>query len=179
MVYCAENVPAFARMTPAAFFPCLDEYGQFRHREWPEKVHADADFAIQRAKEEKDLAAHPGPKGWDKWGGWADGPQQPKTGGFSTTKWNGKWWIVDPDGHLWWSHGPVRVTPSGATTALDGRLRHALLGDHRRHLAGWLRPVSDPGREGRLKKLKFPLARFGKVCYTTIVFNPTGSSFIG
>ena len=116
----AENVPAFARMTPAEFFPCIDEYGQFRHREWPDKVHSDADFAIQRAKEEKDLAAHPGPKGWDKWGGWADGPQLPKTGGFSTTKWNGKWWIVDPDGHLWWSHGPVRVTPSGATTALDG-----------------------------------------------------------
>ena len=116
----AENAPAFARMTPAEFFPCIDEYGQFKHREWPDKVHSDADFAAQRAKEEQDLAAHPGPKGWDKWGGWADGPQLPKTGGFSTTKWNGKWWIVDPDGHLWWSHGPVRVTPSGATTALDG-----------------------------------------------------------
>ena len=113
-------VPAWAKMKPDQFFPFIDEYGQFKHREWPDKVHADADFARQREKEEADLAAHPGPKGWDKWGGWADGPQLPKTGGFSTTKWNGKWWIVDPDGHLWWSHGPVRVTPSCATTPLDG-----------------------------------------------------------
>ena len=115
----AHPVPAWAKMKPDQFFPFIDEYGQFKHREWPDKVHADADLARQRAKEEADLAAHPGPKGWDKWGGWADGPQLPKTGGFSTTKWNGKWWIVDPDGHLWWSHGPVRVTPSCATTPLD------------------------------------------------------------
>ena len=116
----ARPVPAWAKMKPDQFFPFIDEYGQFKHREWPDKVHADADLARQREKEESDLAAHPGPKGWDKWGGWADGPQLPKTGGFSTTKWNGKWWIVDPDGHLWWSHGPVRVTPSCATTPLDG-----------------------------------------------------------
>ncbi len=114
----ARPIPRWARMTEQEFFPFVDRYGQFMHREWPDKVHSDADFARQRAKEEKDLAAHPGPKGWDKWGGWADGPQLPKTGGFSTTKWNGKWWIVDPDGHLWWSHGPVRVTPSCAMTPL-------------------------------------------------------------
>ncbi len=108
----------WVKLTEKDFSPYIDKYGQFKHGEWPDKVHSDADFAVQRAKEEKDLAAHPGPKGWDKWGGWADGPQLPKTGGFSTTKWNGKWWIVDPDGHLWWSHGPVRVLPSSAMTPL-------------------------------------------------------------
>ena len=114
----ARPVPPWAKMKEDEFFPFIDKYGQFKHRDWPDKVHSDADFARQRAKEEEDLAAHPGPKGWDKWGGWADGPQLPKTGGFSTTKWKGKWWIVDPDGHLWWSHGPVRVTPSSAMTPL-------------------------------------------------------------
>ena len=114
----ARPIPPWAKMKKDEFFPFIDKYGQFKHRDWPDKVHSDADFARQRAKEEKDLAAHPGPKGWDKWGGWADGPQLPKTGGFSTTKWKGKWWIVDPDGHLWWSHGPVRVTPSSAMTPL-------------------------------------------------------------
>ena len=114
----ARNGSPWAKLTVADFFPFIDKYGQFKHRDWPDKVHSDADFAVQREKEEKDLAAHPGPKGWDKWGGWADGPQLPKTGGFSTTKWKGKWWIVDPDGHLWWSHGPVRVTPSSAMTPL-------------------------------------------------------------
>ncbi len=100
------------------FFPFIDKYGQFLHKDWPDKIHSDADFAVQREKEAKDLAAHPGPQGWDKWGGWADGPQLEKRGGFYTTKWEGKWWIVDPEGHLWWSHGPVRVLPSSAMTPL-------------------------------------------------------------
>ena len=114
------NVPAFAKLPPEKFFPCIDEYGQFRHREWPGKVHSDADLKAAREAEAKDLAAHPGPAGWDKWGGWAAGPQLEATGGFRTVKLDGKWWIVDPDGHLWWSHGPVRVTPSGGITPLDG-----------------------------------------------------------
>ena len=114
------NVPAFAKLPPEKFFPCIDEYGQFKHREWPGKVHSDADLKAAREAEAKDLAAHPGPAGWDKWGGWAAGPQLEATGGFRTVKLDGKWWIVDPDGHLWWSHGPVRVTPSGGITPLDG-----------------------------------------------------------
>ena len=114
----AGTVQEWTKLSVDEFFPYIDKYGQFIHKDWPDKVHSDADFARQREKEERDLAAHPGPKGWDKWGGWADGPQLPKTGGFSTTKWNGKWWIVDPDGHLWWSHGPVRVLPSSAMTPL-------------------------------------------------------------
>ena len=113
-----EEGQPWTKLSVGEFFPFIDKYGQFAHKDWPDKVHSDADFARQREKEEKDLAAHPGPKGWDRWGGWADGPQFEKTGGFSTTKWNGKWWIVDPDGHLWWSHGPVRVSPSSATTPL-------------------------------------------------------------
>lgn len=113
-----EEGQPWTKLSVGEFFPFIDKYGQFAHKDWPDKVHSDADFARQREKEEADLAAHPGPKGWDKWGGWADGPQFPKTGGFSTTKWNGKWWIVDPDGHLWWSHGPVRVLPSSAMTPL-------------------------------------------------------------
>ena len=116
----AKDVPAFARMSAKEFFPCIDGYGQFKHREWPDKTHSDADLVRQREKEAKDLAAHPGPVGWDKWGGWAAGPQLKATGSFYTTKRDGKWWIVDPDGRLWWSHGPVRVTPSGGITAVDG-----------------------------------------------------------
>ncbi|MBR5807826.1 MAG: beta-galactosidase, partial [Alistipes sp.] len=34
---------------------------------------------------------------------------------------DGKWWFVDPEGCLWWSHGVVRVTPSCAVTPIDNR----------------------------------------------------------
>ncbi len=109
------------------FFPFIDKYGQFKHKDWPDKVHSEADLFAQREKEALDLSAHPGPTGWDKWGGWADGPQLEPKGAFYTTKHCGKWWIVDPDGHLWWSHGPVRVTPSSGITPLatpDGDRRN-------------------------------------------------------
>ena len=114
----SREAQEWTALTEKEFFPFIDRYGQFIHKEWPDKVHSDADFAVQREKEAKDLAVHPGPGGWDKWGGWKDGPQFEKTGGFYTRKVNGKWWIVDPDGHLWWSHGPVRVTPSSGITPL-------------------------------------------------------------
>ncbi len=118
----SEGVAEFAKLPPEKFFPCIDKYGQFIHREWPDKVHTDADFTKQIAREEKDLASHPGPKGWNKWGGWANGPKFEAKGHFYLTKHEGKWWFVDPDGCLWWSHGPVRVTPSSAITPLDDRL---------------------------------------------------------
>ena len=73
-------------MDADGFFPFIDKYGQFIHKDWPDKIHSDADFAARREKEEKDLAAHPGPEGWDKWGGWAAGPQLEKLGGFYTAK---------------------------------------------------------------------------------------------
>ena len=113
--------PAFATMKSEDFFPFVDRYGQFKWEDWPEKIKSDADLAAAREREAKDLAAHPGPAGWDKWGGWADGPQLEATGHFRTTVWNGKWWFVDPDGRLWWSHGAVRITPSSAQTCIkDG-----------------------------------------------------------
>ena len=114
------DFPAFAKLGPEKFFPCIDRYGQFKHREWPGKVRSDDDLKAALAAEAKDLAAHPGAPDRDQWGGWAAGPKVGEKGGFFTVKWNGKWWITDPDGNLWWSHGVVRVTPSGGTTAMDG-----------------------------------------------------------
>lgn len=103
------------------FFPFIDRYGQFKYRDWPGKIHSDAELAVAREKEKADMVAYPGPKGWSRFGGWADGPKHEATGHFRVEKINGKWWMVDPDGYLYWSHGPVRVTPSTAITPLDNR----------------------------------------------------------
>jgi hypothetical protein len=115
------EVPAWMRMPPDKFFPFIDAYGQFKHKDWPGKTHSDDDLKKALEAERADLAAHPGPEGWDKYGGWAKGPRQNATGRFRVEKINGKWWMVDPEGCLWWSHGPVRVTSSSAVTPLDGR----------------------------------------------------------
>jgi hypothetical protein len=115
------DVPAWMRLSAEKFFPFIDEYGQFKHKEWPGKTHSDGDLKKAIETERADLATHPGPDGWNQYGGWTKGPRQKATGRFRVEKTNGKWWMVDPEGCLWWSHGPVRVTSSSAVTPLDGR----------------------------------------------------------
>ena len=86
-------------------FPLVDRFGQYAHRDWPGKTHTDADLALRKQEEAADLAAHPGPEGWNPYGGWADGPKLKATGRFRVEKHRGRWWLVDPEGRLFWSHG--------------------------------------------------------------------------
>ena len=115
--------PKAVQMSYSEFFPFIDQYGQYKYQEWPNKVHSDSDLQKARKIEEADLAKHTGPTDRNKYGGWANGPRHEATGRFYFKKIDGKWWFVDPEGCLWWSHGVVRVTPSSAVTPLDNR-RH-------------------------------------------------------
>jgi hypothetical protein len=97
-----------AQITPEAartFFPLIDTFGQYIHREWPGKVHSAEELRGRVAEENADLARKPGPPEWDKWGGYEKGPKLNATGFFRVEKYEGKWWLVDPDGHLFWSNG--------------------------------------------------------------------------
>ena len=113
--------PEWANYSKDRFFPFIDKYGQFKFKDWPGKIHSDDDLKKARTAEAKDLAAHPGPADWSKYGGWAAGPRLKATGHFRVEKVKGKWWMVDPEGFLFWSHGPVRVTSSTAVTPLTGK----------------------------------------------------------
>jgi hypothetical protein len=108
------------KMTTEEFLPCIDKYGQFRHRTWPGKTQSDADLKAAAATEEKDLVAHPGPTDRSRFGGWSAGPRLKATGRFRTEKYGDKWWLVDPEGYLFWSFGPVRVTASSGMTPMNG-----------------------------------------------------------
>ncbi|MCP5519462.1 MAG: beta-galactosidase [Verrucomicrobiales bacterium] len=87
------------------YFPLIDTFGQYRHKDWPGKVHTLTELRERREAEARELAATPGPEGWDRYGGWAAGPQLEATGFFRVQKHAGKWWLVDPEGRLFWSHG--------------------------------------------------------------------------
>ena len=100
-----EGEPAAPFPNGAAFFPFIDRYGQFRHAEWPEKVHSDAELRADLAREEAAIAASPRPASWDRFGGWKDGPRLRATGAFRTELVDGKWWLVTPEGHLFFSTG--------------------------------------------------------------------------
>lgn len=97
------------------YFPFIDAYGQFLHAEWPSKMHSSSDFAAQRQAEAAALRASPRPVSWDKYGGFLDGPQLTPGKNFRVEKYAGKWWLVDPDGRLFWSQGVTCVGWSVAT----------------------------------------------------------------
>ncbi len=111
-----KGVPA-----PVPFFPFVDKYGQYRHTDWPDKIYSDADFAARLKNEEAEMSAYPGPADWNQWGGWKNGPKQKAAGFFYPAKVDGKWWLVDPEGCLFWSYGPTGVGAGGEGTPVTDR----------------------------------------------------------
>lgn len=97
------------------FLPFVDEFGQFKHGEWPGKIHSEEEMIRAGKLEALWLAQQSGPANRNKWGGWTKGPQLEATGHFRTVKHEGKWWLVDPDGRLFFSHGVDCVGPWAAT----------------------------------------------------------------
>jgi hypothetical protein len=102
-------------------FPLVDEFGQYCHTDWPEKTHSVDELKKSAETEEADLANHPRSAEWDKYGGWLKGPQFKATGSFRTEKVNGKWWLVDPEGRLFWSHGMGSVAVDDGQVTLTDR----------------------------------------------------------
>lgn len=120
--FSVDNIRAIGEYRPPTeqrlqtdFFPFVDEFGQYMHAEWPGKTKSQADIELQLQTELKDLAANPGPSEWNQYGGWAAGPRLESTGRFRTQKLDGKWWLVDPAGRLFWSQGITGVRLSQAT----------------------------------------------------------------
>jgi hypothetical protein len=89
--------------------PYLDKYGQVRQLDWPGKLHSDAEFASRLKKEASTSPADTGPASFNRYGGWKTGPQLEATGYFRVEKYKGRWWFVDPEGRLFFSHGANSV----------------------------------------------------------------------
>ncbi len=107
--------------SPSEFFPMIDDLGQFIHAQWPGKSASVAQLRQDAVDEATDLAAHSGPKDWTQYGGWQKGPLMEATGFFYPTKYDNQWWLVDPTGHLFWSHGVDCVSFSSGTTPITDR----------------------------------------------------------
>jgi hypothetical protein len=127
-VFELEDIRATGTYTPPTasvkdanpFFPFIDTFGQYKHRDWPGKVHSLAELTAHRVAEARELTAQSGPADRDKFGGWAAGPQLAASGFFRVEKYRGQWWFVDPDGHLFWSHG-IDCVRAFDTTPIDDR----------------------------------------------------------
>lgn len=107
--------------SPDGFLPFVDKFGQVNHRDWPGKTLTEEDLKNRIAEEQAEFEKYPGPDHFNKYGGWKDGPKFEATGHFQTVKHEGKWWLVDPEGCLFWSHGVCCVNPGSARTNITDR----------------------------------------------------------
>jgi len=101
------------------FFPMIDEFGQYIHKDWQGKTPSLEELIAHGKAEERDLTTHAGPPDRNEYGGWAAGPRLEATGFFRVEQYQGKWWLIDPKGRLFWSHGIDCVRSSNPTPITD------------------------------------------------------------
>jgi hypothetical protein len=99
----------------AAYAGIVDRYGQYARAQWPEKV--DSDAALRAAVR---VDAGSAPAGTDAYGGQA-GPALERTGWFHVQKQAGRWWLVTPAGHAFFSLGVNAVNADGGRSYVQGR----------------------------------------------------------
>ena len=110
------------RLVPGiSYEKIVDAYGQSAREQWPGKLTNVSQFQSRRAEEEADLKLRPSLPDRDEYGAWASGPKLEATGFFHAAKHEGKWWLVAPNGRLFFSIGLDCVTTREGGTVVEGR----------------------------------------------------------
>ncbi|WP_144966395.1 beta-galactosidase [Pseudomonas sp. DE0010] len=108
----------------AAYRELIDAYGQSTRSTWPEKVASDEQLKASAGREPQQI------KGWlaerdkqplDTYGGVTAGTPFEATGFFRTEKREGRWYLVTPLGHPFYSLGVNAVAADGGRTYVAGR----------------------------------------------------------
>lgn len=110
----------------------VDEFGQWKEKEWPGKIHSLEE--LKKALAENEGPAEYSIKEWNKWGGDSTLKLKEGTGFFSTLKSaDGRWHLVDPEGCDYFSIGPCGTRPGD-----DCRI------DNLENLCDWLPDMEEP-----------------------------------
>jgi len=88
----------------------LDAFGQCALADWPRKVHSQEQLTRELAAEEKGFGSA-ADFGYGRYGGYKN-THAKATGFFRVEQVDGKWWFIDPEGHLFLSMG-LNGTPGG------------------------------------------------------------------
>ena len=132
----------------------IDRFGQRKRGSWPTKISDEKHFETVKDEESAWLAQTEPPQGRDRFGGWADGPQLEATGFFRVQEHEGRWWYVDPDGHVFWSVGTTGIRVSDTTQLED---REELFGPLPErdgpHEDFYHPPIASPANDGHGKEV--------------------------
>jgi hypothetical protein len=88
----------------------LDSFGQWARANWPRKLKSREQLTIERATEESTFGSL-ADFGYGHFGGYKN-TQALANGFFRVQRIDGRWWFVDPQGHLFLSTG-INDTPGG------------------------------------------------------------------
>jgi hypothetical protein len=97
--------------------PLVDEFGQNTHVEWPGKIHSLEE--LKKNWDAEAAALNDVPTKRDVYGGFL-ATHARATGFFRVEQDDGRWWFVDPAGHLFFSSG-VNGVGVNAATRVEGR----------------------------------------------------------
>ena len=110
----------------------VDEFGQWKKKEWPGKIHS-LDEMKAAMKSNEGPAEYPFPE-WNRWGGDSGRKLKNGTGFFSTCKTqDDRWHLADPDGYDFFSLGPCCIRPGDMSRV-----------DHFEKQCEWLPDPEDP-----------------------------------
>jgi hypothetical protein len=98
--------------------PLVDEFGQWIPDEWPGKAKTLEDLKTAWSDEEKSLQAD-NPE-ISEYGGFK-GTKAKATGFFHVEMIDNKWWLVDPEGCLFYSNGSCCIQPRSDLARIKGR----------------------------------------------------------
>jgi hypothetical protein len=96
----------------------LDELGQSTTREWRGRTRSVAELKARLTAQLAHASTHEWPGSFSRWGGLAARREKSGTArSFFRTHHDGtRWWLLDPDGHPFWSAGLVSVRVDIAAT---------------------------------------------------------------
>jgi hypothetical protein len=98
--------------------PIVDQFGQWIPADWPGKIISLAQLQKEWAAEDATLGA--GDFGFCKYGGYRN-TKAKATGFFRVEEVDGRWWFVDPDGHLFYSTSSTGMGAGGGESRVQGR----------------------------------------------------------
>ena len=106
----------------ALYTGIVDRFGQYTRGHWPEYVGSEENLRALQAKAAETLAsAGQDAVAHDRYGGRTDLPAFQASGWFRSEKRDGRWWLVTPEGHAFFSLGVNAVVADGGRSYLEDR----------------------------------------------------------
>ncbi len=99
----------------------IDKFGQRVNGDWHNKIRSVGELRSSLEREEDLLQKLTPPPQRDEFGGWTEGPAFEATGFFRVEREdNGRWWLVNPLGNVFWSIGTTGIRTTDSTPT-EGR----------------------------------------------------------